>query len=661
MQKLKIKKIILLVFISVFFNIAFANAELQTSRQSHPRSYYYDSIDFKIQINEDSTFDVEEKLSYSFTGDFHAADRFIPLDKISAITDIEVVDAQSGKPLKHISSSKRLDHLNPSNWGNFVYFKENGKQIIDWYFNLSDTNHGWIVKYKVHGGIGFFDDHDELYWNLFSGYDVSVSKSRAYVYLPQSADIKNLEANFYADIKTVSFKIIDGKTFYYNAGDIPPHQSLTIYAGWPKGIVDQSAYWEDFSKLYWGYILGTLIILLSILGGFLHWYFTEIHNAGRGTIIPQYEPPQNLRPAMAEAIIKEKITDKAWPATIIDLAVRGYVNIKEDTAYWGDVLGRVILAGVMLFLLFGALIPLINLLNSQNSLFGIAGFPVLFIIFIFFRVFKNIFKDGIKGSFAPKNYIVEKLKSSENDPAVEDYEKVFLGILFGDKEYFSTKELKKSGNLKKQKFSESFKKLKEKLYKETELDTNAFENGISKEKIKTIIWGIIIFVLVYFGGIIGVNQYIFLLASMIMSGAGLFAFIKYEARLNKEGQVLREDWLGFKMFLETAERYRLQNLTPETFEKYLPYAMIFGVEKKWAKSFESLNLEQPSWYVSSAGAHGFVGGMVAGGGVGGFSPSAFSSSFSSSFASAFHSSTGGGSGGGGSAGGGGGGGGGGAR
>ena len=52
----------------------------------------------------------------------------------------------------------------------------------------------------------------------------------------------------------------------------------------------------------------------------------EKFNQGLGTIVPQYEPPEKLKPAMAEVIIKERITGKgAWSATIIDLAVRGYV------------------------------------------------------------------------------------------------------------------------------------------------------------------------------------------------------------------------------------------------------------------------------------------------------------------------------------------------
>ena len=101
----------------------------------------------------------------------------------------------------------------------------------------------------------------------------------------------------------------------------------------------------------------------------------------------------------------------------------------------------------------------------------------------------------------------------------------------------------------------------------------------------------------------------------------------------------------------------MQNLKPEFFEKYLPYAMIFGVEKKWAKAFEAMHMPSPSWYAGSA----HVGAGFSLNSASSFSPLAFSNSFSSSFTSAFSSSgAGGASGGGGGAGGGGGGGGGGA-
>jgi uncharacterized membrane protein len=36
--------------------------------------------------------------------------------------------------------------------------------------------------------------------------------------------------------------------------------------------------------------------------------------------------------------------------------------------------------------------------------------------------------------------------------------------------------------------------------------------------------------------------------------------------------------------------------TPELFEKYLPYAMAFGVERSWARAFDDIYQSPPDWY-----------------------------------------------------------------
>lgn len=61
---------------------------------------------------------------------------------------------------------------------------------------------------------------------------------------------------------------------------------------------------------------------------------------------------------------------------------------------------------------------------------------------------------------------------------------------------------------------------------------------------------------------------------------------------------------GLKMYINTAEKHRIEfHDNPEkylgVFEQLLPYAMIFGLEKKWAKEFEDLYVEPPSWYEGS--------------------------------------------------------------
>ena len=54
--------------------------------------------------------------------------------------------------------------------------------------------------------------------------------------------------------------------------------------------------------------------------------------------------------------------------------------------------------------------------------------------------------------------------------------------------------------------------------------------------------------------------------------------------------------LGFEEFLRRVEGDRLERVvkTPEMFERFLPFAMAFGVERKWAKAFQDIYREPPS-------------------------------------------------------------------
>ena len=113
---------------------------------------------------------------------------------------------------------------------------------------------------------------------------------------------------------------------------------------------------------------------------------------------------------------------------------------------------------------------------------------------------------------------------------------------------------------------------------------------------------------------------------------------------------------GFKMYLGAAENQLLKfhnppKMTPEVFEKYLPFALVLGVDDIWGKKFENMLKEQSmeyhnQWYV---GPNSFSNNFA----------NSFSQSLSSTMASASTqpSSSSSGSGGGGFSGGGGGGGG----
>jgi uncharacterized membrane protein len=642
------KKIFYVVLTSLF---------LLSSRDAFAQEnkvYYYKSFDANITVQKDSSFIVEEKQLYSYRGNFNKGYRNIPLKGLGDISDVEVIDGETGQSLKY--SSDTLDKLSPSSWSKYTYYKQSGEMIIEWYYNLSDTDHLWILKYKVRGGLGFYKDHDEVYWNIFTNYDVPVASSTVYVYLPANnftpsdftaaaytSDAANNPHKWYRDS--------DHMFGYFTAGPFTPKQSFTVSLGWPKGLVNEADFWKYWFSTNWPYVAVTIIFLGTIFFLSLYWLFKEKLKKGRGTIIAEYEPPHNLPPAMAELIVTERNTPRAWSATIVDLAVRGYVKIEEEeVSYTGKVVRAIIL------FVFMSLMAYIFTAGSKSPLVG---------WFFAFIIITSTLGVILKKE---KDYKVLELKDFDSDEKLHDYEKDFLRVLFAGRKSFSTSKMKTASNFEKIRIHEGMVKLNKDILDELGIDESSkYDVSISNQTKFNFIY-VFPFVLAVMVFVIFVNfqteditPYLILGAVLLWSMVTIMVFIKYNPRLSKEGRIFKEEWLGFKLYLETAERYRMQNLTPEIFEKYLPYAIIFKVEKKWAQSFDSIVKGEPSWY-GRANHVGYVGGMNTVGGASNFSASAFSTSFRSSLSSAFTSSGagGGGSGGGGGAGGGGGGGGGGA-
>ena len=72
-------------------------------------------------------------------------------------------------------------------------------------------------------------------------------------------------------------------------------------------------------------------------------------------------------------------------------------------------------------------------------------------------------------------------------------------------------------------------------------------------------------------------------------------------RVTRTGAIVREEIEGFKLFLSVTEKDRIKfhnapETKPEQFERFLPAAVAFGVEDQWAKHFENLMVEPPSYF-----------------------------------------------------------------
>jgi uncharacterized membrane protein len=84
------------------------------------------------------------------------------------------------------------------------------------------------------------------------------------------------------------------------------------------------------------------------------------------------------------------------------------------------------------------------------------------------------------------------------------------------------------------------------------------------------------------------------LAIVILIGTQLSATSLKGARTRVQIQ-------GFQEFMNRVDADRLKRMPPDTFEKFLPFAMALGVEHRWAKAFDGIIQNPPTWYQSSGG------------------------------------------------------------
>lgn len=204
----------------------------------------------------------------------------------------------------------------------------------------------YVIKYTLERGINRFDDHDELYWNVTgNGWDTAIANSSATVHLPAEVDMEQLKAICYTGFgysaeSNCTARVVDGKTFEIASNSLlPPNAGLTFAVAFPKKVVNYPSiitYFGWFISDNWGYLI-PLFILLFLL---YKWNkYGKDPDALHSTVMPEYEPPDKLRPAEIGTLIDDNVDMRDITSTIIDLATRGYLKIiekKEKKMLWGE-------------------------------------------------------------------------------------------------------------------------------------------------------------------------------------------------------------------------------------------------------------------------------------------------------------------------------------
>lgn len=195
------------------------------------------------------------------------------------------------------------------------------------------------IAYVVRGALNGFSDHDELFWNVTGGdWPVPIQRASALVRAPSPLTQSECFAGPLGATAGCTPSASAQGTTFSSAGALAPGDQLTIVAGLRKGVVpDPRPILQDRPRQFAQYFELTplwlaLAAFVAVAGVALvawRWYSVGRDDPERVTVVPEYEPPEKMRPAQVGVLVDERADTLDVTASIVDLAVRGYLTITE--------------------------------------------------------------------------------------------------------------------------------------------------------------------------------------------------------------------------------------------------------------------------------------------------------------------------------------------
>ncbi len=482
----------------------------------------------EIFVQSDSTVDVTETIEANFIGVWHGLYRTIPIQyatpqgfNYTLFVKLESVTDAAGQPLK-VESSRERHYLK---W----------KIYID---DATDAVRTIILHYRVANGLKYFEDHDELYWNVTGDeWNVPIEDATAQILLPPGVTGIRALAFTGANGSRAQNAAIETSANTVSLSMLRPlgfHEGLTAVVGWDKGFVTApgtSDLISQFLESNWPVFFPVLVFLFM----FWLWYMRG-RDPRVGPIAVQYAPPAGMTPAEAGTLVDDDAAMRDITATIVDLAVRGYLAIEEKE------------------------------------------------------------KDHLLGLYSNKEYVFHMKKKPAEWTGLKSHELTLLAGIFANGAQADV-ELSSLQN----EFYKNLPGIKNCIF-DALMERGYFQHRPDYVRGGFVVGGAVVGVMLFVIGNalsqkMGMAQAPFLIAAVV-SAAIIVGFGWIMPARTVDGAKALASVLGFEDFLTHVEAGRMDRITqtPETFEKFLPFAMALGVEKKWVGAFQNIYTQPPSWY-----------------------------------------------------------------
>lgn len=493
----------------------------------HARSLVIEEFRAEIQVRANGELLVTETIRPRFSGSWQGLKRDIPVEyrtpqgfNYTLLLDLVGVTDERGTPLKHETYRDR----------HYRTFKI-------WLPGAQDTTKTLVLTYKVANGLKYFEDHDELYWNVTGDeWEVPIESASARILLPaQVTGVKALAFSgaYGSREQQADVQVTGPEVLFRMTRPLGFREGLTAVVGWDKGLVAEPGPLQQaglFLRYNWPVALP--------VGAFgLMWYlwYTRGRDPRLRPIAVTYEPPDRLTPAELGTLVDNSPDLRDITATLVDLAVRGYLRIEE---------------------------------RQEPLLFGL---------------------------WSQQTYRLHRLKPPAEWTALIPHEQAILrGVFIDGRESVELSDLEN-------RFYRHVESIKSSLFEQllgrgyyAGRPDRVKRLYVTAGLVTTVasIFGAT-WLNEQYGIALQTGVAAGILTGLIVIGFGWFM----PARTLRGTRAL-EKVLGFEEFLTRVETDRFERIvkTPQLFEKFLPFAMALGVEQNWVRAFDGIYTEPPTWY-----------------------------------------------------------------
>jgi uncharacterized membrane protein len=518
------------------------------------RSVEWAQFNVDIQLLSDGRLGVTETQVIDFEeGPFTAGSRNIPLGRVDGISNVQISEIVDGQklPYREVSSFNREP-------GTYTVTETSSELLINWGFSpTTDESRTFEITYLVEGAVRNYPNEDppnqQIWWTAISSElteTAPVLESTTSITLTQPVDPAQVVVG--TENLPVEPTTTDDQTWTWYATDLTNGDDLTVRIQFPPIVNVATPSWQDRddeqraqdekneerSALYnLGFLalggLGAIVGGISLYG---LWY-TKGRDPQVGPVASFLaHPPGDLPPGAVGVLMDEVADQRDVVATLVDLGNRGVIKLEESK------------------------------------------------------------KDGILGFGASSDYDITLVEVPES---VRPFETTLLVALFGS-ELESGKQVKMSDVGSR--FQGSSETIKNQLIDEV-VERKYFDDEPDKIRNHYRSLGIGALVLAILLGCVGISFFSstapMVWLPVIVLGILAVVLIVISSRMPKKTQLGAEEaakWSAFRTYLADIDKYENIDAHTEIFEKYLPYAIAFGLEEGYTRKFADAGSATPSWY-----------------------------------------------------------------